>query len=148
MNDISKATTAAPAVLADLALQAQYYRDNMWKSGLELGRVLTEAKALVPHGEWAKWLEKNVDTSVRGAQTMMQLWTKFGSKPNFKAIDKSKLIKMLALPEGSEEEFIEQHDIGSMSAREVGEAVKEARRQETEIPEEIAEKTEPAGQGD
>lgn len=50
-------------------------------------------------------------------------------------VDKSKLYKMLALPEGTEDTFIAEHDVGTMTSREVEEAVRQERekaRQERE----------------
>ena len=37
------------------------------------GDALTEAKALVPHGQWTTWLKENTQLSERSAQRYMQL---------------------------------------------------------------------------
>lgn len=140
MNDLKTTANASPALLDELAAKARYYQDTIWRSGIELGWVLTEAKKLVPHGEWRHWLEVNAEISLRGAQQMMQLYSKFGGRPAFKNIEKSKLLTMLSLPEGSEEEFIAENDVSHMTVNEVKQAVSEVKRQDAGIPEEIADK--------
>ena len=40
---------------------------------LETGRLLIEAKAIVPRGKWTKWLHKNFDGSVESARSLMKL---------------------------------------------------------------------------
>jgi hypothetical protein len=40
---------------------------------IECGRLLLEAKALIPHGEWLPWLEANTMVSARQSQRYMRL---------------------------------------------------------------------------
>lgn len=40
---------------------------------VDAGSKLNTAKNLVPHGQWAKWLEENVEVSLRTARAYMQL---------------------------------------------------------------------------
>ena len=49
-------------------------------SAVEMGRLLCEAKSLVPHGEWGAWLEANVDFSESKAQTLMRCYKEYGLK--------------------------------------------------------------------
>jgi len=46
---------------------------------IECGRALIEAKALVAHGEWIPWLEKNVTVRPRQAQNYMRLAEGYGN---------------------------------------------------------------------
>lgn len=115
------------SLLDQLAAEARLYRDSAEMSLYQLARVLTQAKKLVPHGEWGRWLEENADMSVRTAQNMMAAYERFAGKPQFNAIGRAKMFKMLALPEGTEDAFIEEHDVNAMSARAVEQAVKDVR---------------------
>lgn len=119
--------------LAGLAAQARLYSDNLTMNILELGRVFTEAKELVKHGEWGNWLRENSGMGERSAQQFMQVYARFGKKPELISLEKSKLIKMLSLPPGKEEEFIENNDIESMTSREVEAAVKQVRAEMQEV---------------
>lgn len=125
--DLANTTTTEISIIDGLAQEARALRAaielNLW----QLARVFVEAEPLIPHGEWEKWLEENAGMSVRSAQQMIQTYHRFGGKPQFECLGKSQLFKMLALPEEIEDEFMETHDVASMSAREIEKAVKEAR---------------------
>ena len=112
-----------------LAMEARALRTsidlNMW----QLARVFTEAKELVPHGEWGNWLKENANVSVRTAQDMMAAYKRFGSDPRFENIGKSAAFKLLPLPVEAEEQFMQEHDVNAMSTREIEEAVKKVRQE-------------------
>lgn len=115
-------------VLGELAQEAQYYTRNIANSMLQLGRVLSEAKPLVPHGEWEGWILENTGFSVRYAQMYMQAYHRFGSNEAAARIgERGKIIKLLSLPAGTEEKFLEDNDVAAMSTREVEEAVRQVR---------------------
>lgn len=113
--------------LDTLATEAKAYSESMAMNMLQLGRVYTDAKKLVPHGKWGEWIRENGGMNERSAQQLMQIYTRFGSNPAFNGIDKSKLIKMLSLPAGSEEAFMAGNAVDEMSSRAVEEAVKHER---------------------
>jgi len=51
---------------------------------IEAGRLLTEAKAALPHGEWSKWLSDNFDGSARTAREYMKLSNRLDALPESK----------------------------------------------------------------
>lgn len=128
MDGIATTQQGALTPLHVLAQEARVYSESFVLNTLNLGRVLTEAKKQVKHGEWADWVRENTGgMSVRNAQQFMQAYARFGTKEAFAGIDKSKMYKMLSLPAGTEDAFIEQNDVASMTSREVEEAVKKVR---------------------
>lgn len=95
---------------------------------IELGRRLTEAKALVPHGEWGKWLEERVEFEKSTANNLMKIYEEYGSSPNLQAIGNwgyTKTVRLMTLPSEYREEFVRNNDIESMSTRELDKAIKE-----------------------
>lgn len=116
--------------LTELGAQARAYSQGMARNMIELGRVFTEAKALVKHGEWGEWLRENAGMSDTQARQLMRIWERFGQNPALQDVERSKLFRMLTLPEGTEGKFLEAHDVKEMSAREIEKAVKEARDEE------------------
>lgn len=128
MDGIATTQQNAITPLHVLAQEARVYSESFVLNTINLGRVLTEAKKQVKHGEWADWVRENAGgMSVRNAQQFMQAYARFGDKEAFAGIDKSKMYKMLSLPAGTEDAFIEQNDVANMSSREVEEAVKKVR---------------------
>lgn len=101
---------------------------------IEIGKELISAKAEIGHGNWTGWLKENFDWTDRTAQNFMRVAERFGKTENVFGFKPSTLIQMLALPVGSEEEFIAQQaeedkPVNEMSARDVKNAVKEFNRQ-------------------
>ncbi|MBQ8109406.1 MAG: DUF3102 domain-containing protein [Clostridia bacterium] len=130
MNELMHKDEVSAARLDRLAHEARLYSESFAMNALQLGRVLTEAKREIPHGEWMNWVYENTGMSQKMAQDLMRSYQKFSGKPTLFTVEKSKLFKLLSLPEGKEDEFLEKNDVASMSVREVGEAVKQARQEE------------------
>jgi len=127
MNEIARRDSAELERLTNLAAEARAYSEGLALNMFQLGRVFTEAKKLVEHGEWTEWIRQNAGMSERSAQQLMAIYARFGSKPAFASIEKSKLFKMLSLPDGAEDEFVTENDVADMTSREVEEAVRKAR---------------------
>lgn len=89
----------------------------------QIGKLLTEAKAMVGHGGWGAYLEKEVSYSQSTANNFMRLYDEYGEfGPNcqtFGNLSASQALALLALPAGEREEFAESHDVESMSVREL-----------------------------
>lgn len=132
MNEIANTQQASLTPIAVLAEEARIYSESMAMNMLNLGRVFTEAKKQVAHGEWGDWVQRYSGMSARSAQQLMAIYSRFGDKPAFAGVEKSKMYKMLALPEGTEEAFAEKNDLSAMTSREVEEAVKRVREQANE----------------
>lgn len=114
------------AQLNQLAGEARMLTQSLMVNWLQLGKVLTQAKELVQHGEWGSWLRENAPVGERAAQNMMRAWQRFGSNPACLTFKGSHLTAMLQLPEGTEETFLQENDLSDMTARQVQEAVKKA----------------------
>lgn len=120
-------------------------------SSIEIGMKLTEAKALVNHGEWGKWLQENVDYSQSTANYLMQLYQEYGSdqqsffdawrnSQTFAKLTYSQHIALLTLPADERQEFAEQNNVADMSTRQLQQALKErdeARKAQAEMKAEL-----------
>lgn len=112
----------------------------MLASSIEIGKRLTEAKDMIDHGAWGKWLQDNVNYSERTAQNLMRVYEQYGDKfgmtemdslfasgaPNvFEELSYTQALALLSLPTDAErEEFVKENDVASMSTRELQEAIK------------------------
>lgn len=129
MSELANTKSQEISVLDGLAIQARTLRININMNMWQLARVFTEAKEIVPHGQFGKWVEENADVSERTAQDMMAAYKRFGGKPQFEGLGQAKTFKLLPLPAGTEEKFMAEHDVSAMTTREVQEAVKKAREE-------------------
>ena len=92
---------------------------------LDIGRRLLEAKGMLPHGEWLPWLNERVEFSERTAQKFMRLAQKWSNPSALADLGATKALMLLALPEEEREEFVEDHNVIDMSARQLEQAIKE-----------------------
>ena len=104
------------------------------RSCIEIGRLLLEAKGLVPHGEWGKWLSENVDYSESTANNLMRCFKEFGDEQIdlftgvsdadfFSVLNQSQMLEVMALPKEQRRDFVEEHreeiESGEMSVRDM-----------------------------
>lgn len=139
MNELALAPRPLPVIEAELDLLAQ----DTWQKELallanyiEVGRRLEEVKAQLPHGEWMPWLENRGYPQTKAVK-MMKLFrgygteqqSLFGSEAKSKAFENlgfQKLVQLLAIDDYEErEQFVADHDVETMSTRELDKALKE-----------------------
>lgn len=103
---------------------------------IEIGRRLVEAKALVEHGDWGRYIKEELDYSQSTANNFMRIFEEYGTaqqsllgaEANSQALGNltyTKALALLALPAEEREEFVETNDVEGMSSRELQQAIKE-----------------------
>ena len=135
MNDIQ--TQRTPDIIgAEIrGLTQQAKTMTLW-FGIEIGRRLTEAKAMLEHGQWLAYLKEQTEFSQPSASRLMRLYDEYGAKQtslfgaelNYSTLNNlsiSNALRLLAVPEDEREEFAEKHDVEHMSARELDELIKQ-----------------------
>ena len=133
MNEMTNTTeTTSITTLERVTTEARILRMSININMFHLARVLVEAKDVVPHGEWLAWIRENADVSEKTAEDMMAAYRRFKDRPELQKLAPSKTFKLLALPAGTEDAFMEQHDVENMTVRQIVEAVKKARAEEQE----------------
>ncbi|MHA7580420.1 DUF3102 domain-containing protein [Paenibacillus vandeheii] len=124
-------------------------RKIMIHSSIEIGRRLTEAKEMMPHGEWMNWLADSVDYSQSTANNLMKVFKEYGSdqlslfgdNAESEALGKlsyTQAVALLGIPTDEREAFVQDNDVDNMSTRELAEAVKA--RKDAEKAKKAAEK--------
>lgn len=147
MNEIN--TVRTPDIIGSeiRSLTNQAKTMTLW-FGIEIGRRLTEAKALLEHGQWLPYLKEQTEFSQSSASRLMTLYREYGSAqtslfgaesnyPTLNNLSISNALRLLAVPEEEREEFAAEHDVEHMSARELDELIKareaaEARAEQAE----------------
>lgn len=120
--------------LADRVRRIQKFSADAQHSVINIGKELIAAKDEIPHGDWAKWLEKNFKWNIRTAQRFIAIAERFGNTTTLSHLNASTLQAMLALPVGTEQEFIDEqaaadNPVENQSARQVQAAVKQFKAQ-------------------
>ena len=92
---------------------------------LTIGRCLIEAKEMLPHGEWLPWLNEKVAYSERTAQNFMAVARRYSNPQTLADLGMAKALALLALPDSERYEFVQDHNVIDMSARQLKQALKE-----------------------
>ena len=129
MRDIEIITTEIKTIEAQVAKVAIY-------GFIEIGKRLVEAKEMVGHGGWGKYLEEKVRYSQQWATNLMNLYKEYGSaqeslfesfanSQSFGNIDVTKHILLLAVPSDERQTFAEEHDAENSTVKELQAAIRE-----------------------
>lgn len=129
MTELANTQRNEVAVLDRLAMQAKICIQNARMNLLQLGRVLTEARPLVPHGEWENWVKTNTSMSKRAAEQYMQAYQEFGLDPQIAELGTTKTLKLLPLTEDEREKLLSENDVSSMSTRQLDEAIRKQKQE-------------------
>lgn len=117
-------------IAAEINFIKRRTQETAFSAAVEIGRLLCEAKVGVPYGDWGKWLEENVDYSVSNANNLMKLYNEYGDKPQqslfadnsqeiFAMLSPSQALVLTALPKEERKEFVETHEMESISVRDL-----------------------------
>lgn len=136
MNDIITARDI-DIVTAEIKTIQRQAQKTMLLAAIEIGRRLVEAKKLLNHGEWGKWLEEKVDYSQSTANNLMRIYTEYGESDQrslfdspgksqtFANLSYTQALALLAIPAEERAEFAEENHVEDMSTRELQEAIRE-----------------------
>lgn len=110
---------------------------------VEIGRRMKEAKELLPHGEFAGWLQNNTGYSQRTANNFMKLFEEYGDRQGslfgaqlnsqtFANLPYTKALALISIPESSREAFAEEVKADKISLKQLQEEVKHWREKAEE----------------
>lgn len=104
---------------------------------IEIGRRMCEAKEILPHGEFYPWIEQVAGYKKSTANNFMRLFKAyadpqgnlFGAEVSnlqtFGGLSYSKALALLDVPAEEREEFVETHDVETMTTKELERVIKE-----------------------
>lgn len=127
MTELANTGKGELSLLGGLAMQAKTLAQSAAMNMLQLGRVLCEARPLVPHGEWDAWIRENAYMKRRTAETYMQAYKTFGLNAQIAELGTTKVMKLLPMNEEEREELLSEHDVSAMSTRQLDEAIRQQR---------------------
>lgn len=109
---------------------------TMLSNIIEIGRRMCEAKEMLPHGAFGKWVEEATGYSHSTANNFMNIYREygaaqgclFGAEANSQTIGKlsyTKALALLAIPADERESFAEENHVENMSVKELKQAIQE-----------------------
>lgn len=134
MEDVV-AVRSAEIVTAEIVMIRDNCRKVLMDSVVQIGTRLEELKQLVPQGQWTAYLTDKLGYKPSTAQNYMRIAREFGggqvgldgrtAADTFGSLGYSQLLPLLGMAEEEREELAEEHDLPSMSSREIAALVKE-----------------------
>ena len=134
MEDVV-AVRSAEIVTAEIVMIRDNCRKVLMDSVVQIGTRLEELKQLVPQGQWTAYLTDKLGYKPSTAQNYMRIAREFGggqvgldgrtAADTFGSLGYSQLLPLLGMVEDEREELAEEHDLPSMSSREIAALVKE-----------------------
>lgn len=126
---IDLASASDVVTLEERADRIRQLQADVQRGIIDIGFELIAAKKEIGHGQWQNWLATEFDWTDRTARNFMAIAERYGNRKTFSDLNPATLIKMLALPEGDEQNFIDAQTaagrpIETQSAREVQRNVK------------------------
>lgn len=135
MNEIIRARDIE-IVTAEIVTIKRQAQQVLIHSAIEIGRRLTEAKAMVPFGEWGKYLEERVEYSQSTANNLMKIYKEYGSdqeslfdgfakSQSFANLNYTQALALLSVPADDREQFAVENDVEHKSTREIQELIRQ-----------------------
>lgn len=136
--------------VADVTRDIRIKTGQFLMDAIDIGRLLFEAKAMVPAGQWSKYIEEELPFSHSWANNYMRLYKELGKDQLSLFADSQAIgnlrptqaLELLALPAEEREDFVQTHDVENMSTRELHQAIREldeAKKAQQEAEERAAE---------
>ena len=119
MNEL---TVISADELTRIEQEIKQYKCNMAISMIEIGDRLIRVKSSMPHGDFCKWLDNNVDMSDRNARNYMRVAKIYDTPEKRKSIanlGSTKVLMLAELPNEVRDNFIENVDMVNVSTREL-----------------------------
>lgn len=110
-------------------------------NSIEIGRRLTEAKAMVKRGTWGTWLKERVDYSQRTANNFMKIYQEYGrnglaeKSQALANLSYTQALALIDLPEDERARFAEERKAGEMALRKLQEEVRQEKEKVTAVKE-------------
>lgn len=112
-------------------IEAQVYKTTL-DGVIQIGTRLQELKEMIGHGNWLDWCKENLGYTDRQARRYMEISAEYGDKNSAFSnwttssnLSISKAYSLLSLPENEVESFTEEHDVESMTVKELEAQIRE-----------------------
>lgn len=135
MSENVVAVRSIEIVTAEITMIRDNARKVFLESVIQIGTRLEEAKQMVPSGEWTAYLTDKLGYKPSTAQNYMRIAREFGggqvsltgktAADAFGQLSYSQILPLLGMAEEEREELAKEHDLPSMSSREIAALVKE-----------------------
>lgn len=105
--------------LEDMPTNVRVCEQNIRLNGWMLGGMLKSTKTRLPHGTFMDWLKEHTDIGQTTANDLMNLYDGVLQTPFLGELRQSAAVALLALAPAQREQFAGDHDVESMTVRQL-----------------------------
>ena len=130
MNDL---TRDAALIAQEINQIKAEVRDTAIRGAIEIGKRLMEAKSVVHYGSWGNWRADNVSYCERTAQDLMRIareYSRTETETLSQIQNKEQAVLLLALDARERATFVEEHDMQTISTRELEDELRRMREED------------------
>ena|GEM_PF-3394420 len=116
----------------EIAIKAR--ASMMTESIIDIGNMLLDVKERLEHGRFSEWLAERVKFSQSTANNFMRIAREMDSAPlpgTIMSLPYTKVLALLDVPPEQREEFAAEHDVASLTTREIQRLTKELNESKT-----------------
>lgn len=105
-NTVEKNSVEEQRKLDELAESIRNFTFQVRDNIINIGQCFIEAKELVKHGEWVKWIKANTTFTRQTVYKFIQCTERFANVALAKRLNDTQMMELLALPKTQTEEFL------------------------------------------
>ncbi|WP_299032416.1 DUF3102 domain-containing protein [uncultured Anaerococcus sp.] len=112
--------------LDQIVSEIKFFENQAVVSYWEIGKRLNQAKEQVGHGNWLNRVKDNLGYSERTTQQLIKVSNSFSNPKTISDLNFSKVLALTSIKDEEErDDFIEKHDVESLTTRQLQEEIKE-----------------------
>lgn len=130
-STLDELTATIKKELVETAILTETLNESINQKSIVIGEALTQAKAMLPHGNFTAWLADNFNMTTRTAQNYMKVANYFGAD-NFKnenvfAFQPAAMLELTKLPLSDVQKFLDANTdkpLENLSVRKLSQTIK------------------------
>jgi len=122
-------------LVMQIQMQCEVARRTLLKVAYNLGKMLTESKQFIKHGEWDAWVKERLPFGSRAAQQYMKVFKEYDENEInhsdvFSAMGYTQAVALLAVPAEEREDFAREVNAKDMTIKELQDTIKNMQSQQ------------------
>lgn len=131
-------------LVASIQMQLEFAQKVLLTAAYNIGKMLTESKTFIKHGEWENWVRERLPFKLRAAQNYMKVYKEY--KENeidhssvYSSLGYSQALALLAVPSEEREEIAKEVNAKDLTIKELKETIKAMQSEQSSKDKELKE---------
>lgn len=131
-------------LVASIQMQLDFAQKVLLTAAYSIGKMLTESKEFIKHGEWENWVRERLPFKLRAAQNYMKVYNEYkgndiDNSSAYSSLGYSQALALLAVPSDEREEFAKEVNAKDLTIKELEETIKAMQSRQSSKDKELEE---------